>query len=136
MTPASFTLGEGNRVTGDQLVALLSGKQVGFVRRHDSSPGFERRFSVYFRSDGSFSSRCEIRAVGATSWAECPSIDDNRSRGGREAGVWHVAGGKLCVGRLRNQDEVCYTFYRDGGRYYLQQASGGAACMPGDVSIQ
>jgi hypothetical protein len=131
-----FVLTAEKRLADGQILALLAAKRMVFTRRLYAEPQHDRRFSVFFRDDGSFVSRCERRAVGGGAWSECPSIDGRRTSGGREGGVWRVASGQLCIGRLRNQDEVCYAAYRDGGRIYLQLASGGPTCLPGEIAFR
>jgi hypothetical protein len=138
--PVPFTASEANRVPAKDMQKLFAGKSIEYVRRiqvpgEETPRGrlppttVERIYSAQYRTDGSLTGVCEVRAKSTDPFTPC--------RGGvgpTTVGVWRIADGMLCHSVLgfRDGQEACVSIHRQDGRYAAKLARGPWTCLEGE----
>ncbi|HEY7609193.1 MAG TPA: hypothetical protein VIF14_08170 [Alphaproteobacteria bacterium] len=136
-----FTLTEGNRLRGAELVALLSGKAMTYFRKSKVNRGQNRYLKLHrqFRPDGSSLFTCEMGPSLNGPWRPCRRIATARSsvEGNREIGVWETREESVCFKfvSLGSGTPLCFAIHREAGRFYAKVTRSVGNCVEGDFAI-
>ena len=139
--PPPFSLGETNRLRGAELLALVSGNAMTYVRKSLRNPAQYRylRLRRDFRPDGSMLLTCETGPSAGGPWEPCRQIATPRTKieGSREVGVWRVEAESLCLQfvSVGSREPLCFRIHRGAGRYYAKATHAIPNCVEGDVVI-
>jgi hypothetical protein len=142
--PLPFPVTDANRVAANDLRKLFAGRTIEALRRgerpametpqgHSPATKVERKFSMQWRADGSFSAACEDRTGAIDAFKPCMAWG-TEATGSREVGVWQIADGLLCFRplRIRSGQEACLSVHRAGGRYVAKLVNGPGSCLEGE----
>jgi len=135
LEPARGLAESSQRLTGAEIIELISGKRIIFRDVRTATRGTAENFEYIIRTDGvvnelTFSFRedrsyrrlCMFRTRdGSTGGCQGP----HRATG---TGVWRVNDNTLCIGEIvLRGHEICYAIERAGAKYRCRYVSGGIA---------
>ena len=139
--PPAFALSESNRLRGADLLTLVSGNTMTYVRRSLVNQAQNRYLKLrrLFRTDGSMLFTCEMGPSPGGPWRSCRQVATPRTKieGNREVGVWHVRAESLCFQfvTVGSREPVCFAIHRAGTRYFAKTTRAVLNCVEGDVAI-
>jgi hypothetical protein len=132
-----FPLSLSNRLSGDRITKELAGRVVTVHRDNRPGFGYQSRFLVEMRHDGSLRFVGDSKSSPTADWKPTRNLDHRGASGDGDVGTWRVENDLLCHRYLvsRGGYEACFSIHRQGVLWYAK-AERNEGCFAGDFSVK